>query len=242
MRLLSNRASCALAVFLVAGCGDWRGARDQAPWGDMPGVSEAERDCTELDADACLECCADRDGWFAVPGCSAACSDGDGSGSGSGGAGATTGTGSGAGSSGAGSSGAGSSGAGSTGSGSSGGNSGDLAQLCVDTINDYRATLGLSPYQRWSAAESCSDDEAESDSQTQAPHGAFGQCGEWAQNECPGWPGDPAEVIVECLAAMWSEGPGGGHYEAMRSEEYGSVACGFAVTGGGDVWSVQNFK
>src|SRR5262249_15314850 len=33
-------------------------------------------------------------------------------------------------------------------------------QLCVDTINMYRGTLGLPPYQRWTDAEDCSDAEA----------------------------------------------------------------------------------
>jgi hypothetical protein len=125
---------------------------------------------------------------------------------------------------------------------SSGASTGTAAEICVATINDYRASLGLPPYQRWGAAEGCSDVEAESDAQTQTPHGAFGQCREWAQNECPGWEGPAEQMIVECLAAMWSEGPGGGHYEAMASNEYTRVACGFHATGAGEVWSVQNFQ
>ncbi|MCA9699350.1 MAG: hypothetical protein KC431_17630, partial [Myxococcales bacterium] len=97
-----------------------------------------------------------------------------------------------------------------------GGNDGDdegggddtAEQLCVDTINDYRATLSLPPLERWTDAESCSNAEAKSDSETNTAHGAFGQCEEWAQNECPGWPGPPEDMIVDCLALMWAEGPG----------------------------------
>jgi hypothetical protein len=41
---------------------------------------------------------------------------------------------------------------------------------------------------------------------------------------------------------MWGEGPGGGHYENMSSNEYTAVACGFHDTGSGGVWAVQDFK
>ena len=119
-------------------------------------------------------------------------------------------------------------------------------QICVDTINMYRATLGLPPYARWTDAESCSDDEAMSDLQSQTPHGAFGMCGEWAQNECPGWPGPPDQSLPDCLAQMWAEGPGQdfnlhGHYINMSSEMYTRVACGFAEVNG-EFWMVQNFQ
>jgi hypothetical protein len=130
--------------------------------------------------------------------------------------------------------------------GSSGGN-GDLADLCVNTINQYRATLGLPPYKRWVEAEMCSDEEAKSDSISMQPHGAFGQCGESAQNECPGWPGAPESIIGPCLEMMWAEGPGAdfekhGHYINMSSTNYTEVACGFWVTTEGEVWAVQNFR
>lgn len=119
-------------------------------------------------------------------------------------------------------------------------------QLCVDTINMYRGTLGLPPYQRWTDAETCSDGEAQSDGQTNTPHGAFGTCGEFAQNECPGWPAPPETMIENCLAQMWAEGPGDdfqthGHYINMSSESYTQVACGFAIVNG-QVWAVQNFR
>jgi hypothetical protein len=116
-----------------------------------------------------------------------------------------------------------------------------LQQLCVDTINDYRATLGLTPYTRWTSAEACSDGEAKSDSESGQAHGAFGRCGEFAQNECPGWGGPPEQMIKDCLALMWAEGPGGGHYENMRGG-YTHAACGFHVTPSGKIWAVQNFK
>ena len=83
-----------------------------------------------------------------------------------------------------------------------------VEELCVNTINDYRASVGLGPYARWTDAESCAAGEAMSDAMTGVPHGAFPSCGEFAQNECPGWGGPPADAIRNCLAQMWAEGPG----------------------------------
>jgi len=115
-------------------------------------------------------------------------------------------------------------------------------EVCVAAINDYRKTLNLAPLARWTAAETCSDTEAQSDGNTKSAHGAFPKCGELAQNECPGWPGAPATMIKGCLEAMWNEGPGGGHHDNMASTTYKNVACGFYTLPNGAVWSVQNFK
>lgn len=120
-------------------------------------------------------------------------------------------------------------------------NDGSAADICVSTINQYRATKGLSPLARWSATEACADGQAVNDGSTKAAHGAFGTCGEVAQNECPGWPAPATTTIPKCLQAMWSEGPGGGHYEAMSSRIYTKVACGFGTAADGSIWAVQNF-
>jgi hypothetical protein len=153
-----------------------------------------------------------------------------------------------------GTSGSGTSGSDTTGSGTSGSdttgsdttgttstNDGSAADICVSTINRYRATKGLAPLARWSATEACADGQAVNDGSTNAAHGAFGTCGEIAQNECPGWPAPAATTIPKCLQAMWSEGPGGGHYEAMSSRIYTKVACGFGTAADGSIWAVQNF-
>ena len=122
----------------------------------------------------------------------------------------------------------------------------DPAGYCVEVINMYRATLALPPLERWVDAEMCSNSEAQSDSMTNTPHGAFGQCGEYAQNECPGWPGPPASLLDGCLAQMWAEGPGEpfsehGHYINMSSPDYTKVACGFYQTGQGSYWGSAEF-
>ena len=117
---------------------------------------------------------------------------------------------------------------------------------CVDEINKYRATLGLPGYAGWTSAASCADDQAKSDSESGKAHGAFGKCSEFAQNECPNWPGPPDTLIKGCLKMMWDEGPGDfathGHYVNMSSTKYTAVACGYYQTPGGSFWAVQDFK
>lgn len=124
---------------------------------------------------------------------------------------------------------------------------GAVAALCVDTINQYRATLGLAAYARWTEGEACADGQSLSDSASGTPHGAFGRCTETAQNECPGSDGTPTSAIGRCLEVMWAEGPGSdfarhGHYINMSSPLYTKVACGFFTTASGRMWSVQDFK
>jgi hypothetical protein len=128
-----------------------------------------------------------------------------------------------------------------------GGGATDPAQICVDGINAFRATLNLPPYARWTPEEVCASDEAAKDAVANQAHSAFGQCGEWAQNECPGWGGPPASMIGDCLQMMWDEGPGAfneghGHYINMSSTSYTKVACGFHVLANGKVWATQDFK
>ena len=119
-------------------------------------------------------------------------------------------------------------------------------QLCVDTINMYRATLGLPALARWTDAEACADAESQADGEANTPHGTFGMCGEGAQNQCPGWPGPPETMIEGCLAQMWAEGPGEdfsmhGHYINMSNPAYTKVACGYATVNG-QVWATQDFQ
>ncbi|MDQ3000823.1 MAG: CAP domain-containing protein [Fibrobacterota bacterium] len=98
---------------------------------------------------------------------------------------------------------------------------------------------------RWTESETCADGQAKSDSESGKAHGAFGDCQEWAQNECPGW-GSVQSTIDGCLQSMWDERlkPGGeqGHYKNISSSKYTRVACGFSETPKGKVWALQNFK
>lgn len=118
-------------------------------------------------------------------------------------------------------------------------------QLCVQRTNEYRARVGVGPVARRADAEACADAQARSDGAANTAHGAFGQCRERAQNECPGWPGTPEDVINRCLAMMFAEGPGSGpahgHYVNMTDTKYRGVSCGITALPNGQLWVVQNF-
>lgn len=116
------------------------------------------------------------------------------------------------------------------------------AERCVAQINAYRRTLGLAPLSRWTQNEACTNAQSARDGQGHDAHGHFGECGEMAQNTCPGWPGPPERMIDGCLQMMWNEGPGGGHHDSMASRRYTMVACGFAMGPNGEVWANQNFR
>jgi hypothetical protein len=119
--------------------------------------------------------------------------------------------------------------------------SSDITDVCVSTINDFRAQNGLPPLTRWRKQEDCASNEASTDAANNSPHGAFLSCNETAQNECPGMPGQPEDALVPCLQQMMDEGPGGGHYENIMSQDFTMVACGITMVDG-DMWSVQNFR
>lgn len=116
------------------------------------------------------------------------------------------------------------------------------ADACVARINEYRRTKGLHPLIRWGDGERCADQEAKDDASRSKAHASFGRCNEMAQNECPGWPVTAGQeaTLNQCLAMMWNEGPGGGHYENMV-KSYARVACGFYTGPDGKLWAIQNF-
>lgn len=143
-----------------------------------------------------------------------------------------------------------------------------LRQACVDTINQYRATLSLPPLTRATASvETCSDSGAQSDATTGTAHGSAGKCpGMGAQDTCPGWNPQPyggvENALKACLKSMWAEGdpPEGrtqciqeyfsgntacflahGHYLNMSSTDNTVVSCGFYVMPDGKVWMNQDF-
>ncbi len=122
----------------------------------------------------------------------------------------------------------------------------DVGQLCVDTVNRYRAMRSMPPLARWRDAEECAASEAADDARAQQAHSSFGRCKEWAQNGCPNWAGSPAAVTDECLRAMWDEGPGDpsehGHYNNMVSPRWTKVACGTFTMPNGLLWAVQIYQ
>lgn len=127
---------------------------------------------------------------------------------------------------------------------------GDLAQDCVNRINQLRWECQcLPPLERWTEGEACADQHAQYDGEGAGAHGGFRDriCSPMGngQNECPGYSSEP-QVIGLCLQQMWDEGPGEpfeehGHYLNMTNPSFNRVACGFYTTGDGAVWAVQNF-
>ncbi len=65
-----------------------------------------------------------------------------------------------------------------------------------------------------------------------------------AENTIPWWRvkshGTVRNVIREGLAQMWSQGPGGSHYENMRGQ-YSEVGCGVFMSNG-EVTISQDFR
>jgi hypothetical protein len=112
---------------------------------------------------------------------------------------------------------------------------------CLTRLNEYRARVGVAPLSMQSDRSSCADAQARSDAGTRKAHGAFGQCRESSQNECPSWSGSLDEVVDRCLAMMFAEGPQGGHYENITDRNVRSVACGVFSGGAGEIWMVQDF-
>lgn len=126
--------------------------------------------------------------------------------------------------------------------GDAGANPGDpyasLRELCVDTINMYRATKSLPPLMRASASEeACSDEGAEFDHMRGRAHGSAAAnaipCRRRgvAQNSCPdyghgGRRGGIDQALTSCLKQMWDEGePPGGVDACLQAYFDGDTAC-----------------
>ncbi len=123
-------------------------------------------------------------------------------------------------------------------------------KLCLDTINAYRAKVGLGPLAWSRSLEAFADQGARYDSERDAAHGHFsafskGAVPSDAENAVPGWPlksyRTVAAVVAEGAKMMWAEGPGGGHYENIKGR-HSQVGCGIYVTSAGDVWVLHDFK
>lgn len=119
--------------------------------------------------------------------------------------------------------------------------------FCVTETNRYRATVGAAPVSRSSVVEAHAAAAAASDSRTQNPHGYSRMtpiAGAWAENEVLRWSlasyGTVQATMRAAIAAFWSEGAGGGHYENMRGR-YSVVGCGVAIDGQ-TITMVQHFR
>lgn len=127
---------------------------------------------------------------------------------------------------------------------------GDEQALCVDYVNQLRASVEAPALERSVTLEQCATTAAIEDSRTGSPHGHFlrtNGCGyqAYAENEVPGWSlsryGSVEEVVRVSADAMFAEGPGGGHYEILTGN-FTEMGCGIHVTDSDAVWVVHNFR
>jgi uncharacterized protein YkwD len=107
----------------------------------------------------------------------------------------------------------------------------DLA-FCVSESNRYRAMAGVPPLAASSALETSAATAAQADHLSGVPHGWVRASGQpLAENQSPRVPlasvGRTARgLITRGLSLIWAEGPGGGHYEILRSTRYTQLGCG----------------
>ena len=116
--------------------------------------------------------------------------------------------------------------------------------FCVAETNRYRATLGRAPLTRSSALEAYAALSARDLGLTGQPHQHFRNTngGGISRAENQGWGSHlPAHtLLVQGLAGMWAEGPGGGHFENMRGP-YKELGCGVFVNGP-EITYAQEFR
>ncbi|HTN89822.1 MAG TPA: CAP domain-containing protein [Sorangium sp.] len=133
---------------------------------------------------------------------------------------------------------------------------GDLAQDCVDRINQFLTQCACLPaLKRREDGEACANEMAKYDADHNEAHaGIRAKICEpgGSQNSCPGYSSDK-QVIGLCMQQMWDEGPPPtadctgdcyemyGHFINMTDDSVTQVACGFYTTSSGKVWAVQNF-
>ena len=124
-------------------------------------------------------------------------------------------------------------------------------EICLDILNEYRATEGVKPLALADDdKQTCTDNQAAKDLASNSAHGHFGDCGESAQNTGPNvnmaWKSDLEEIAKYYIDMMWDEkklvedgtrDPDKkedfsyiGHYLNIRNAKYTKVSCGFATS------------
>jgi len=121
-------------------------------------------------------------------------------------------------------------------------------QYCVSETNRYRAPVGAPALARSSTIEGYAAEGARLDGLAHVAHSHFkstnGGGVAFAENEIPWWPlgqfGAVQAVMVQGIAQMWAEGPGGGHYDNIKGP-YTQLGCGVFIQNG-EITVVQDFR
>jgi len=120
--------------------------------------------------------------------------------------------------------------------------------FCVEQTNVYRLSVGRAALTQSADLDLYAAVAAQHDAAARMPHGLFSATAgggvAMAENAIPWWSlsqvGTVHEIVRQGLAAMWAEGPGGGHYDNMIGP-YTEVGCGIVVSGD-YVTAVQAFR
>ena len=120
--------------------------------------------------------------------------------------------------------------------------------FCVDETNRLRAGKGKAAVAHSQQLQDYANTGAMIDFNG-SPHQHFSSTSgggiAFAENECPKWSlsqqggGDMTNLVKACIAAFYSEGPGGGHYDNMMGN-YAKLGCGI-YENGGRVTIIQDF-
>ncbi len=110
-------------------------------------------------------------------------------------------------------------------------------KTCLDLINDFRKEMGVSPLKIRKSKINCTNKESKLNFESHMFHTRFGMCNENGQCECKGY-----QNIENCINAYIAEGPGGGHYEILKSPRFTHVTCGkYKLPYGNSYYYTQNF-
>lgn len=130
----------------------------------------------------------------------------------------------------------------------------DWKEICLDIVNEYRATENLEPLSMASEEkQACVEKQSADDLASGAAHGHFGNCGEGAQNSGPNvrivagktydyyaqmylkmmWEDEKA-LVTSGKASLDNDADYSkiGHYKNMKGN-YKTLACGFAESSDG---------
>jgi uncharacterized protein YkwD len=115
----------------------------------------------------------------------------------------------------------------------------DAEAYALQRLNAYRATVNSPALDVDAKASDFARVASQHRAAGEAAHLYFQQnsascaCGLSAENQGSATrlpTDDPHRTVDAILAAMWAEGPGGGHYEVMISKSYAKVGVGIVIT------------
>lgn len=107
---------------------------------------------------------------------------------------------------------------------------------CLQYVNNFRKQKGIQPLKTRKSKINCSNREALLNFKSNKFHTKFGMCDENGQCECKGF-----SNVKDCINAYISEGPGGGHYELLRSSDFTHLTCGIYKIPNGGYYYTHNF-